>query len=329
MAMAWGTLGRAEEAPTEPETTPMVEAAEAVEAVEVEEAIPDAPAPVAHARADDWEPQARVRYSNLLALRYNPLGLIERVQFSYRHRLFQNDHALFRGAWVDLGAEVSLAPTYLSGGPRLEIRPLSILGFSVTYEAIGYFGVLDAVMPMESTQQSYWETELSARGQQGDNQSGTGSRLTLSGLLQGKVGPVILRTQVSALRVELPLGGGATMMYDATQDLVLPNGGWAILNDLDFGAQIKKVLVGARYSYADALHGTGGPGDLATHRVGPIFAYTFHNRPSGARFDEPTLLLLVQWHAQHPFRAGQERHVGIPLIALAFQFQGDLWTGKR
>ena len=84
-----------------------------------------------------------------------------------------------------------------------------------------------------------------------------------------------------------------------------------------------------RWPEHGALHGSGGPGDLATHRVGPLVAYTFHNRPSGARFDEPTLLLLVQWHAQHPYRAGQERNAGIPLIALAFQFQGDLWTSKR
>jgi hypothetical protein len=93
--------------------------------------------------------------------------------------------------------------------------------------------------------------------------------------------------------------------------------------------QAGKVIAGVRYTYADALHGTGGPGDLPTHRVGPLFAYTFHDRPAGTRFNRPTLLALVQWHAQHPWRAGARQTAAYPLIALALQFDGDLWIGRR
>ena len=140
---------------------------------------------------------------------------------------------------------------------------------------------------------------------------------------------MIVRNTLTALRVDLALRDGATMSYDATQDLVLPDRGWAMINDLDLGAQAGKVIAGVRYTYADALHGTGGPGDLPTHRVGPLFAYTFHDRPAGTRFNRPTLLALVQWHAQHPWRAGARQTAAYPLIALALQFDGDLWIGRR
>lgn len=288
------------------------------------------PAPAARpAHTLTWQPRARVVHSSFLALRVNPLGLVERVRFGYRHRLFEKDGALFVGAWADIGAEVTLAPTYAAGGVRLEVRPLSILGFSATYEFIGYFGALNAIMPIGSSQDDYWETTISERGARGEHYAAVGSRLTLSALFQIKVGPVIVRNSVSALRVDLGLNDGDSLMYDATQDIVLEDGGWAILNDLDVGAIIKKSAFGVRYSYADSLLGTGGPGDLPMHRVGPLFAYTFKDKPSGARFNKPTLLVLLQWYPQHPYRAGQRQSAGIPYAALAFQFEGDLWVSKR
>jgi hypothetical protein len=272
-------------------------------------------------------PRARLMYSSFTAIRVNPLGLVERVRFSYRHRLFANDGALFKGAWVDLVAELTVAPTFVSGGPRLEVRPLSILALAATFEGIGYFGVLGAVMPIASTSSSHWEDTLEARA--GENYAARGTRLTLAATLQGKAGPVILVNTVTGLRVDLNLRPGDTLSYDATQDLVLPDGGWAVINDLDLGALVSKAAVGVRYTYADALHGTGGPGDQPTHRVGPLFAWTFHDRPAGARFNRPTLLTLVQWHVSHPYRAGQERNAGIPLVAVALQFDGDLWVSRR
>lgn len=315
------------EVPAEPPPPAVETPAEPVEPEPAAASEPAAPPPA----SDPWEPRSRVVYSNLLALRVNPLGLIERVKFGWRHRLFEKNGPLFRGAWAELGAEVSVAPTYAAGGARFEIRPLTILSLSATIEAIGYFGVIDAVMPFASTQSDYWEDTISTRGEAGENYAAVGSRLTLSALVFGVKGPFAFRNQLSALRVELGLKPGDTLMYDATQDLVLPNGGWAILNDLDLGALYKRIAMGVRYSYADAIHTTddGGPGDLPMHRIGPLLGYTFHDRPAGARFNRPSLLLLVQWYAQHPYRSGQEQTAAYPYIALAFQFDGDLWTSPK
>lgn len=280
----------------------------------------------------EWEPKARVTYSNFLALRVNPLGLLERLRIGYQHRLIpNNDGALFKGAMVNAGVEFNLPPTYGAFGPRIEIRPLTILGFEAKYEFIGYFGIIDAVMPMASTQDDFWETTLDQRGANGENTAAFGSRLTLSADVVALYKGFLIRNQVQAVRLELNLPGGEPAFYDATQDLVFPNGGFAILNDLDVGGLIKKkVAVGVRYSYADALHdGAGGPGDLPMHRIGPLVAWTIHDRPAGARFDRPTLLALIQWYPQHPYRSGQEQSAAIPYFALAWQFQGDLWTSKK
>ncbi len=276
----------------------------------------------------DWSPRARVMYSNFVAIRYNPLGLVDRLRISYRHQLFRTVHPLLDGAWVDAGAEINVAPTFTSAGARLEIRPLSILAFSATYEFMGYFGVLDAVMPIASTSAPFWEDNLQARGDNGENIPALGSRLTLAGTLQGKAGPIAIINTLTAVRVQLGLADDAPMMYDATQDLVLPNGGWGVINDLNVAALVGKTAIGVRYSYADALHGTGGIGDQPIHRVGPLVAYTFHDRPAGARFNKPTVLALLQWYASHVYRAGQERSAGVPMVAVALQFEGDLWVSR-
>jgi hypothetical protein len=285
----------------------------------------EAPAPAPTA---ETPPTGRVVYSTFLAIRYNPLGLVGRLRAGYRHRLFASDNVLLSDAWFEAGADLTIAPTYVAVGPRLEIKPLAILVFGITYEFIGYFGVLNALMPFSSAQADYWEDTLDDLGKAGRSYGTYGSRLLLDATLQGKVGPIVIRSALRATSLNMDMRAGDTMFYDATNDLLLPDGGWGITNDLDVLGLVGKTILGARYSYADALHGTGGPGDLPTHRVGPAVAYVFHDNGLQAKVNKPTLLLLAQWHLTHPWRAGQRQHQGIPLIALALQWEGELWRKR-
>jgi hypothetical protein len=85
-------------------------------------------------------------------------------------------------------------------------------------------------------------------------------------------------------------------------------------------------IVGARYSYADALYGTGGTGDQPGHRVGPLIAWRGVNRTGEqASIQHLTAFTLFQWHVSHPFRAGQVSSAGIPLFAIALQWDGEVW----
>ena len=72
--------------------------------------------------------------------------------------------------------------------------------------------------------------------------------------------------------------------------------------------------VGARWTAGKALHGTDDPASRTTHRVGPI-AYTLFNKP-GASFNTPTLFLISQWNAQHPYRTGEVSSVWMPTVSL-------------
>lgn len=276
-------------------------------------------------------PRARVMYTNFLALRINPSGLVEQVGFSYRHRFFESNHPLFEDAWIDVGPTITLAPTFGAGGVRVEVRPLAILSFSATYEFIGYFGVLNTITPFASTSSNYWESTIRRRGQAGENYAAMGSRTTLEALVQAKVGPVFVRNNVTLMSFNVDMRDGDRLFYDANLDLLVADAGWNLVDDLDLGVVVNRdrTAIGIRYSYADALHGTGGDGDTPMHRVGPIVAHTFHERAPGARFNKPTLLTLLQWYPSHVYRAGTERPAAFPLIALALQFEGDLWISDR
>ena len=61
----------------------------------------------------------------------------------------------------------------------------------------------------------------------------------------------------------------------------------------------------------------------ATERVGPIVAYTFYDEPGG-RVNRPTLIGILNWHTQHPYRTGQDVTQALPYIVVGYQVSGDL-----
>lgn len=59
-----------------------------------------------------------------------------------------------------------------------------------------------------------------------------------------------------------------------------------------------------------------------THRLGPLLGYRFFDT-SYSMFNQPTVNLLGQWWLVHPYRTGARQPLALPLIALAFSFNGD------
>jgi hypothetical protein len=123
------------------------------------------------------------------------------------------------------------------------------------------------------------------------------------------------------------------VFYDQIQDMLMPNDGWMLANDLDvlfvsdFG-----LVFGTRWTYSHSFyndgHYAGGvtPAVLPNndiHRLGALVAYIFHDEPF-TRFDKPTILLIAQWHLVHRFRTGADVSTGVPYIGLGFKFEGDL-----
>jgi hypothetical protein len=126
---------------------------------------------------------------------------------------------------------------------------------------------------------------------------------------------------------------GDRVFYDQVNDVLAPDEGWYLTNDVDLLYQTpdKRFVGGARYSQAfvfyDARHFAAGESPANrnnTHRVGPFVGYTFKSE-DGASFNNPTVFLLVQWWLQNPNRAGGSDRVSqaLPLLGVGFQMTGD------
>jgi hypothetical protein len=280
-------------------------------------------------------PRHRLVYRNLLAVRLNPLGLLDDARLSYRYRLYRSESLLLRDNFVSVGLAPAFSPAYAKLGVVAELQPLSILQLWGMYELIGTFGTFRQLQSFPSAGSNFSDTELYARDAlpSGDAlrpYATTGSQLTLGATLQLKVGPVVARSLFRMVRPDMALRTGDSVFYDITNDVLAPNRGWYLLNDTDVLYQTGRGLtVGLRWASSHAFYGaehftpelqTALP---TTHRLGPVVAYTFAEQ-DGARFNAPTVLLLVNWWLTHRYRTGVDSPQAFPYLALGFSFSGDL-----
>ncbi|MGC6493764.1 MAG: hypothetical protein ACON5B_13095 [Myxococcota bacterium] len=312
MPLAYGQSGDAPDSPVEA----AVEAADATEAV-METANVATPTL--------GIPKHRLYYSNAVFARVNPLGLINQLTMGWRYRLIDADpdSTLFGDTYTLLGLSSRASPAFGRIGVHAEIMPIAVFRAWVDYEFVGFFGTFDQVAGFDSASAMYSDQTLRALDRK---HRAIGTVLTTGAVLQGKVGPVAIRSTFQATRFDIGLeDADDNFFYDQYWDRLAPNRQFMFLNDFDVLGLFGPVRVGARWTWSDALVGDNDTdAGLAHHRVGPLFAYTFHDRGPGARFNQPTIFLLTQWWAQHPYRAGQEQPQGLPLIALGFAFNGDL-----
>jgi len=288
----------------------------------------------------------RFVYKNLTAARYNPLGLANEFQFGWRLQLVDKNTALFKESYFALKAHTFLNPAFGRVGPMVELQPIALLNLYAIYNAVGYFKTFDQLQSFQSPSVEANDTELRASTDQ--RYPGTGHLVTLSALLQAKVGRVAIRDNVKFYWSKFNLnrdprtGRQDTVYYDQTLDILQPNNGWVMTNDLDalylfdFGLKL-----GARYTYTHAFYRddaflAGETTDTLadTHRVGPAILYSppkwrakaaKRTGVSRKRWYNPTAFLLAQWWAEHRFRTGSDVSAGVPYLVLGFSFEGDFF----
>ena len=269
-----------------------------------------------------WRPpQHRLLYRNLTVGRINPLGFQDGLELTYRYRLMDSDSILFRDSFVGLGATAMLTPAFTRLGLVAQAQPLAILYLEAKWQFAGWYGNFDNLQTYDDPTDDFSDA---ARGAS-EGGATIGWELDLTAELRLKVGPLVVRSRLTFIHTEMtpPQRPGDTHYYDPLYDLLMPTSGWALTNDADALLFLldERLIVGVRYSLGHVFDGASSR--VPTHRVGPLVAYRFFQRP-GAVFDSPTALLLVQWYARHPYRAGQESHQAIPYLVLGFAFQGDL-----
>jgi hypothetical protein len=268
--------------------------------------------------------------------RLNPEGLIEQLFLTYQLRLYRSESPVLETNYLGVTLSPSLSPSFGRLGAAVDVQPLSVLKLTAGYDWYGYFGNFEYLQSFDSAAADYSDTTLELLSDRETNYAGTGSQLYLGALVQLKVGPVAARSNFRALYSDFDLRGGEPVFYDIVNDMLLANQDWAFVNDADllyltdFG-----LVVGVRHNFTRVDYDADDyrPEDSAaraadepivTHRLGPLVAYTFFDRDERVLFDEPTVLAIVNWYLDHPWRTGEDVSQGVPYLALGFTFSGSL-----
>jgi hypothetical protein len=277
----------------------------------------------AQAQADPPPPPAtRVFYRDVLAARVNPLGLINDLRVSVRRRLLEPGGALTKETFVGVGTSLVLSPAFVRYGPFVEVQPLGVLTLAAGVEAQGYFRTFDQLQSFPTAAAVYDDDTLGANGDL-DRHYATAQRVVfLEARLQAKVGPVVGRSALRAQHTAVTARPGDVAYYDQILDILVPTDGWLVSNDADVLVfATDHWIIGARHTFTHSFLPEPATA-TETHRLGPLVGYRFYDKPY-SMFNQPTVNLLGQWWLVHPYRTGARQPVALPLIALAFAFNGD------
>lgn len=302
----------------------------------------------------------RLTWSSLSVIRYNPLGLQEMIDLAYEFKLFDSTNILLKDSYAGIAFTPILTPAFVNPGLSLRVQPLAIWRIDARVGAIQSFGNFNLIQSWASPETAtFADSALKETGVRGDDGSPkqayatTGTNVSIInefriGLLMDQANrPAIeARNRTWAMHHRMNLEPGDTVWYDQYFDLLMPKVGWSVSNDLDVMyrmnlAGTSTLRVGARYNWARAYHDDAPPGaapiagavstaeiNEGTHRVGPLVAYTFYDEPGG-RVNRPTIIGILNWHTQHPYRTGQDVSAALPYFVIGYAVSGDLLPASR
>jgi hypothetical protein len=283
--------------------------------------------------AVEWSPRRSknlLHYENLSAFRLNPLGLVNVFGLGYRRVLWDRPGPIYENTYAELKLSTLLAPPYARVGPEIAFTPFAFVRVAARYEFATYwnaFGILQS-FPTATA-----DTSPKALKDGADTSyATTGHVVTLQGTLQARWRNVAARSELTAAWSKLDLRDGDVVFQEPATDVLTPNDSWVLVNDVDLAYLFDSGLVlGARYTVTHAIyedrHFAAGeqPSNPNTpmHRVGPVVAYRFFERP-GARVENVSIFMLAQWWAAHRYRTGQAVSPAMPYLVVGVQFEGQL-----
>lgn len=281
-------------------------------------------------------PKAQWAYSNMLALRYNPLGLQDEFYVGYKKTLYDlpQDNLLFGKSYWWAGAVTRMSPQFLLSGLFFRTSPIAVLelqgvfsrviGLTQAADLPSYYtaGTLDAVASTQSPRNSSgliisdgWQGSLQAR-------------------VQAKVGHIAIRSTNLFRYFDLSSDGAEShdLFYDQTLDLVTPLKSWVYQcdNDLLYADSNRPWVVGARHTYASSLSEpksseVNAESIYSIHRAGLLFAWKFEAPMTESGLEakkQHALIVLSQWHLEHSYRTGQSMNSAIPYFAVVYSLSG-------
>lgn len=288
-------------------------------------------------------PESEWAYANMLALRYNPLGLQNELFIGYKKRMYQKpqDDLLFGKSYWWLGGISRVSPQFIQTGAFIRALPIAVLelqgvfsyvqGLSAAERLPEYYtqGTKDAVQTTKNTQHP------------SGNLIGSGWQASLQARLQAKVKNIALRSTNLFRYFDLKNEGSSNtqeLFYDQTLDLVSSQKSWVYQNDLDllYADDALPWVLGARYTYAQVL--STDPKDhmeqdalYSIQRAGFLFAWKWLGKPTPTGLEAKrrhAVILLSQWHLHHAFRTGQSMPQAAPYFAVLYSFSGRVGEDK-
>jgi hypothetical protein len=268
---------------------------------------------------DRGPPAHRLVHRTLLAVRVNPGGLALDSRLAYRLRLFEHESRALRDNYLGLGAGLTVSPSFARLGPVVELAPASMITLWASFQLVSYFGTLHQLQSFPDGGAVYDDDSLDA----GEGYASLGTEAAFGADVQAKVGPIALRARNRVVRADLDLHEGDEAYYDSVTDTLLTDRGFSFSTDVDLlwvGLE-NRLVAGLRYSATVPVEALAQD-DRTVQRFGPIVAYSFYVR-DGARWNAPSVFLLVQWWVTHPYRR-DDPGKAVPLVAAGFQVSGDL-----
>ena len=108
-------------------------------------------------------PRTRFVWQNLLAGRYNPLGLINRFDIGFRVQIIDKPGKIYKDSQASFLLHTAVSPAFTHIGGRIEIQPLSILRLGMTYAFMGSHAAFDFVQPFDDPNAEFDDTTLDDR----------------------------------------------------------------------------------------------------------------------------------------------------------------------
>jgi hypothetical protein len=278
-------------------------------------------------------PQHRLIYRSVTGVRVNPLMLLQDVKLTYRHRLYQSERQAFADNFIGIGLSAAATPACAFEGIHFEFAPAAFITLTANADVWQWFGGFNYIQSWPYADDNWGPNEnarlaLLPEGAPGRNYPTFGFSLTGGVILQGKVGPVVMRSHNRLFWVSLKLRDGDTIFYDAISDLAAPNRGFTVSSDNDVAVTMGRLIVGLRFGLNQAVYrptdfspGAVDP-NVPSIRLGPTAAWRFFAEPTH-RFN-PAVALTVAWFLSHRFRTGLDVSQALPQVTLSFSFWGDV-----
>jgi hypothetical protein len=130
---------------------------------------------------------------NSIGASFNPLGLQDVLDVSWKRSLSASQNPLLSEAHVSFGLSQRLTPAYDRLGLWLEVAPLSVLDIRAGVEPVVYFGTFKSLLYFPEYSARFDDDARKARGDEAA--AGLAGRAYLSPTFKLRVGSVLLRAR--------------------------------------------------------------------------------------------------------------------------------------